>query len=346
MMKGSLKWLVAGCCAAAVVLVTGLSVGLRYYFDKKASCFDSEYVLYVYPDMTAQAVTDSLSAVAKRPGSIRRCAEAENLAERIKPGKYAIEPGFSAVYAVRMVANGWQTTHNLTLSGTIRTREKLAAAISRQMMMDSAAVMNALHDEELLAKFGFTPENVFAMFLPDTYQVYWTDSVESLFSRFKKEYDIFWTDERKQKAADLGLTPMEVSILASIVNGETLKVEDYPKIAGVYLNRLRKGIKLQACPTVCFCFDYKIDRVLKKHLQVDSPYNTYKHRGLPPAPISVPPKACIDAVLNPDEHGYLYFCASPEFDGTHRFAVTYREHLKNARDFQRALDARRKASGK
>ena len=131
--------------------------------------------------------------------------------------------------------------------------------------------------------------------------------------------------------------------MASIVSGETLKSFEYPVIAGVYLNRYRKGMKLQADPTVAFCFDYQLDRILKKHLTVDSPYNTYKYKGLPPAPINVPPKACIDAVLAPDVHKYIYFCASPDFDGTHRFAVTYSEHLKNARSFQRALTAKRKA---
>ena len=137
---------------------------------------------------------------------------------------------------------------------------------------------------------------------------------------------------------------MQVSIMASIVSGETLKTFEYPKIAGVYLNRFHKGMKLQADPTVCFCYDYTLDRVLRKHLTIDSPYNTYKYSGLPPAPINVPPKACIDAVLNPDSHGYIYFCASPSFDGTHRFAVTYSEHMKNAREFQRELTLRRRAA--
>ena len=137
---------------------------------------------------------------------------------------------------------------------------------------------------------------------------------------------------------------MQVSVMASIVSGETLKAFEYPVIAGVYLNRYKKGMKLQADPTVAFCHGYTLDRILKKHLTIDSPYNTYKYVGLPPAPINVPPKACIDAVLNPEQHKYIYFCANPAFDGTHRFAVTYTEHLKNAREFQRALTARRKAA--
>ena len=192
----------------------------------------------------------------------------------------------------------------------------------------------------MLAGYGFTPENVFALILPDTYQIDWTASVTDIFDRLKKEYDKFWTEERIRKAELQGLTPIEASIMASIVSGETLKDFEYPKIAGVYLNRLHKGHKLQADPTVCFCYDYTLDRVLKKHLQIDSPYNTYKYAG-PPAPINVPPKACIEAVLNPDEHGYFYFCASAAFDGTHKFAVTYGEHMKNAREFQRELTRRR-----
>ena len=167
-------------------------------------------------------------------------------------------------------------------------------------------------------------------------------AVKDIFDRLKKEYDVFWTQERRSAAQAQGLTPYEVSVMASIVSGETLKESEYPVIAGVYLNRLHKGMKLQADPTIAFCYDYTLDRILKKHLKVDSPYNTYKYKGLPPAPINVPPKACIEAVLHPDEHGYIYFCASPEFNGTHRFAVTYGEHLKNARAFQRALTQRQK----
>ena len=174
--------------------------------------------------------------------------------------------------------------------------------------------------------------------------MYWTATPHEKFSRYRKEYDAFWTEDRLAKADSLGLNQMEVSILASIVSGETLKSFEYPAIAAVYLNRLRIGMKLQADPTVAYCFEYKLNRILRVHTRVDSPYNTYRYAGLPPAPINVPPKACIDAVLNPDRHDYLYFCASPAFNGTHRFASTYREHLVNARAFQRALTARLRAA--
>jgi UPF0755 protein len=242
-----------------------------------------------------------------------------------------------------MLVFGWQTPQNMTLSGTLRKKDRIAQRISSQMMIDSASVADALNDEVFLAGYGFTPQNVFAMILPDTYEMYWTASIKDIFDRFKKEYDAFWTQERLAKAKALGLTPMEVSVMASIVSGETLTASEYPVIAGVYLNRWKKGMKLQADPTIAFCYDYTLDRILKKHLTVDSPYNTYKHVGLPPAPINVPPKACLEAVLNPQKHNYIYFCASPAFDGTHKFAVGYTEHLKNAKAFQRELTARRKA---
>ena len=328
---------------AVVVSVAGV-FAWRWYSDNRMPNFADTYVLYVYPDMTAAQVQDSLMARAGvvRPKSVGRCFEKMEVASKMKPGRYVIENTATSIYVARMLVFGWQTPQNMTLSGTIRTKGRLAQKISAQMMVDSLSVDAALNDSEFLARYGFTPENVFALFLPDTYQMYWTASVEDIFDRMKKEYDVFWNEERLSMAKAQKLSPMQVSILASIVSGETLKSFEYPKIAGVYLNRYRKGVKLQADPTVAFCFNYEPGRILKKHLKVDSPYNTYKYAGLPPAPINVPPKACLEAVLNPDKHGYMYFCASPAFDGTHRFAVTFSEHKKNAREFQRALTKRNK----
>lgn len=330
--------------AASVIVVLSAVFALRWYTDNRRPNFSEPHVLYVYPDMTADQVLDSLSSVAKRPRSLARAFDKMEVAAKMKPGRYVIDPSSPSIYVARMLNFGWQTPQKLTLSGTIRKKGVLAEKISRQMMVDSASVAQALDSAEFLASYGFTPENVFAMFLPDTYQMYWTASVTDIFDRMKKEYDAFWTPERQEKAAAQRLTPLQVSVVASIVSGETLKDFEYPLIAGVYLNRYRKGMRLQADPTVAFCFDYEPDRILKKHLTVDSPYNTYKYVGLPPAPINVPPKACLDAVLNPSDHRYIYFCASPDFDGTHRFAVSYSDHLKNARAFQRALTAKRKAN--
>lgn len=248
-------------------------------------------------------------------------------------------PSNTSVYVARMVSHGWQTPVKLVLSGTMRLQSGLARKIGNQMMLDSADVINALRDSALIASFGFDRKDVFALFIPDTYEIYWTESMKEVLTRQKAAYDAFWTDANKEKARLQGLSMIEVSILASIVNGETNYEPEMPAIAGVYLNRLRKGMLLQADPTVAYCFDYEPARILKKYLEVDSPFNTYKHAGLPPAPICVPSKAALEAVLNPDRHGYIYFCASPDFNGTHRFAVTLTEHLRNAREFQRALNA-------
>ncbi len=340
-----LKITVAGLAVAALLAgAAGFMFG-RYWSDNKKPNFSGKYVLYVRPEMTAQQVMDSLQAGAGtlRPRSVARAFKEMEVAQKMKPGRYVVEPSATSIYVARMLVFGWQTPQNLTLSGTLRTKGRIAQKIGAQMMVDSASVHNALDDKDFLAQYGFTPENVFALILPDTYEMYWTASVKDIFDRFKKEYDVFWTQERQEKAKAQGLSLMEVSIMASIVCGETLKEFEFPIIAGVYLNRYRKGMKLQADPTIAFCYDYTLDRILKKHLAIDSPYNTYKYAGLPPAPINVPSKGCLDAVLDPDRHGYIYFCASPAFDGTHRFAVTYSEHLKNARAFQRELTARRKA---
>ena len=341
--KAKILWTLA----AAMLLLGGVAafVAGRYYVDNKMPNFTQKHVLYVYPDMTVAQVMDSLhtGAGSIRPKSVERAFRKMDVAHAMKPGRYVVESSSSSIYVARMLVFGWQTPQNMTLSGTLRAKGRIAQRIGSQMLVDSAEVAQALNDEAFLSKYGFTPENVFALILPDTYEMYWTASVEEIFDRFKKEYDAFWTEERLAKAKAQGLSQMEVSIMASIVSGETLKAFEYPVIAGVYLNRYKIGMKLQADPTIAFCFDYTLDRILKKHLTVDSPYNTYKHVGLPPAPINVPPKACLEAVLDPQKHKYIYFCASPAFDGTHRFAVTYNEHLKNAREFQRALTARRKA---
>ena len=342
MMKKAL-WIIL---VVAVVLAGAAAFVLgRYYIDNKKPNFTEEYVLYVRPETTLGQIADSLQVRAGmiRPKSLERAFKEVDASSKLKPGRYVIDTTATSIYVARMLVFGWQTPQNLVLSGTMRNKGRIAKKISTQMMVDSASVAQALDSAEFLKGYGFTPENVFAMILPDTYQMYWTASVEDIFDRLKKEYDAFWTEDRLTKAKAQGLSKMQVSVMASIVSGETLEEFEYPVIAGVYLNRYKKKMKLQADPTIAFCFDYTLDRILKKHLTVDSPYNTYKHVGLPPAPINVPPKACLDAVLNPDKHGYIFFCASPSFDGTHRFAVTYSEHLKNAREFQRALTARNKA---
>lgn len=315
---------------------------LCWYIDNKLPNFSREAVVYVYPEMDSEEVLRCIadSAGVIRMRSLERAFKDKCVDQYLQPGKYVVKPESSSVYVARMLNNCWQTPASLVLSGTMRQKGAIARKISAQMMVDSTSVADALNDDEFLGKFGFSSVNVFSLFIPDTYEIYWTSSVEDIFRKQKEAYDAFWTEDRQKKAARLGLTKEEVSILASIVNGETNYEPEMPSVAGVYLNRLRIGMMLQADPTVAFCFDYKLKRVLNSHLEYDSPYNTYKYAGLPPGPISVPSKACLDAVLNPDPHGYLYFCANSDFSGTHKFASTYSEHLKNAREFQAELNRR------
>lgn len=328
--------------AATAVAVIAVCV-CNWLMDNRLPGFSERTELFIYPDTPVAEILDSLiaNAGAKWPGRLPKVFGKHQVATYCKPGHYVVEPGHTAVYVARMLNNGWQTPVKLVLSGTLRRRDEIARKISLQMMVDSAEVRNAMDDREFLKEFGFVPENVFALFVPDTYEMYWTASVKDIFSKQNEAYRAFWTEENKAKASKLGLTQMEVSVLASIVSGETHFVPEMPKIAGVYLNRLKRGMKLQADPTIAFCYDYQVNRILRRMLTVDSPYNTYRYAGLPPAPIYVPTRNTLDAVLNPDfGGGNLYFCADPSFDGSHRFARTYGEHLKNARAFQRALNAR------
>lgn len=335
---------------AAVLAVAAVACALVFgmlWTDHRASNFSRGQDLYIWPDTPVQQVFTSLvdSGVVIRPASLKRALKHEGLWDgeaKMKPGHYKVDGKVSSYYFARMLANGWQTPVRLTIAGTVRTKDAIASRISRQMMTDSVSVMRALNDSVLLSSFGFTPTNVFSMIIPDTYEVYWTSPPDSIFSVFNRAWKKFWTPENDAKAKALGLSRLEVSTLASIVSGETRYKPEMPSIAGVYLNRLRIGMLLQADPTVAYCFGYKPNRILLRHLEVDSPYNTYKYAGLPPGPICSPPRECLEAVLNPDRNGYLYFCASPALDGTHRFSSTYPGHLANAREFQKALNARNK----
>ena len=327
---------------AAAAIVGGVILW-NYLRDNKLPAFAQTTELYVYPDTPVQSVIDSLivNGAPKWPQRLSKVFADHSVETGMKPGHYVVPAGQPAVYVARMLNNGWQTPVKMTLSGTLRLRGEIARKISSQMMVDSASVRAAFEDKEMLAGFGFTPETVFAMLIPDTYEMYWTDDVKTIFARQKKAYDAFWTPENEAKAKSLGLSKMQVSIVASIVSGESNHVPEFNKIAGVYLNRLNKGMKLQADPTIAFCYGYTVRRIYRNMLSFESPYNTYKYAGLPPGPIYVPTKNTLNAVLNPDfGGGNLFFCADPSFNGSHRFAKTYGEHLQNARAFQKALNIR------
>ena len=327
----------------AALIVLGGIFAAGWWGDNRAGNPSADVELYVRPGTSAADVLAELGPQMRRPASLERVFRSKQVATYLKPGHYHFGRSASSVFIARSLNNGWQTPVNLTLAGSLRLKGEIARKISSQMLLDSAAVAAALNDKALLASYGFTPTTVFALFIPDTYKIYWTATMEEVLDMQKAAYDAFWTPERDAKARKLGLSRMDVSILASIVKGESNYQPDFAKLAGVYVNRLRRGMRLQSCPTVAFVFDYKKNRILNADLRVDSPYNTYTHDGLPPGPISVPDKAYLDAVLNPSTaEGYLYFCASPSFDGTHRFARTFAEHSANARAYQKALDARKR----
>ena len=338
-------WKLIVLLAALAVLVVLGAVGGRWYTDNRKPNFSESVHLYVRPQTTvAEVVAQIPDSIVVNRRSLTRVVRKGLADNDLKPGHYVLEKSKPSVYFVRMLRNGWQTPVNLVLSGTMRIKGLIARKIANQMMLDSSEVAQALGDSTLLSAYGFTPTDVFSLIIPDTYQVYWTASMKDILDKQKAAYDAFWTAENLAKAEAQGLTPKQVSIVASIVKGESNYVPEYPSIAGVYLNRLHQGMRLQADPTVAFCYGYTLNRILLKHLEYDSPYNTYRYDGLPPGPICVPDKPCLEAVLNPDRHGYLFFCASAAMDGTHKFAATYPEHLRNAHEFQRALDLAR--SGK
>ena len=263
-----------------------------------------------------------------------------NLDEGIEPGNYTFESGMTVIEVARTLKFGSDNAVRLTINNA-RTPEALAGRIARQIDADSVAVLSALRSESLIAELGFeSAEAMFSIFIPNTYEVYADISPEALVRRMYNESETFWdSEERQQQLERVGLTPLEVMTLASIVHEETNAREEMARIAGVYLNRLRIGMPLQADPTLKYAVgDPSIRRVLDAHKLVDSPYNTYMYAGLPPTPIAMPDVAAIEGVLNFEEHDYLYFCARPEMDGRHNFARTLREHNRNAEAYHRALD--------
>lgn len=259
----------------------------------------------------------------------------------VKPGRYKLEQGMSNNELVNLLRSGEQDPVMVTFNN-VRFKEDLAGKVGQFIEADSTEIIALLNSNSFVSTYGFNTSTFLTLFLPNTYEFWWNTSAEDFVKRMAAEYRKFWTTERIQKARNLGLSQSEVSILASIVQKETNKNDEKPTVAGVYLNRLRKGMLLQADPTLVYANrDFSARRVLNRHKKIDSPYNTYKYKGLPPGPICLPSITSIDAVLNAQTHGYLFFCAKADGSGYHTFAKTYREHLKNAHEFQRELNRRK-----
>jgi UPF0755 protein len=268
-------------------------------------------------------------------------AERKNYKKNIKPGRYLIHADMGNNELINLLRSGEQSPVKLTFHN-VRIKEQLAGIVARQIEADSLSIISLLNSADIMNKYGLTTETSKLLFIPNTYEVYWNTSAEQLLERMYREYNAFWNETRLARAQKLNMTTAQVATLASIVQQETIKADEYARVAGVYINRLKRNIKLQADPTVVFAVgDFTIRRVLNSHLAIDSPYNTYKYAGLPPGPIALPNPRVIDGVLNYENHDYLFFCAKDDFSGYHAFARTYSQHLANARRYQRALNERR-----
>lgn len=298
------------------------------------------FALLIPKGSTFESVLDTLEKhkLIRDELSFRFLAKVFNYPARVKPGRYLIYETTGNWELIRKLRNGSQDALKITISN-IRLKEDLAGKLGRQLAYDSATIYHLLDSSTIVEPLGFTKETIPCLFIPDTYEVYWTTTFDDFLVKMKKSYDRFWTEKRIQEAKALGLTPTEVGILASIVYGESKESSEQARIAGVYWNRLQVNMPLQADPTIVFAWkDFTIKRVTGRYTAINSPFNTYRLSGLPPGPISIPNPKVMDKVLQLEKHDYLYFCAKEDFSGFHNFAVSYPEHLQNAAKYQKALD--------
>lgn len=322
-----------------LLLILGL---LTYYAFSSVSNVATTQYIYIDEDDTQDSVIAKIQPFANLIGmtTLNTLIRHSGYSENIRTGRYAIEPGDGPITIFRRLRSGRQTSLNLTIPES-RTMDRLAAILSNKLMLDSATIAEALTSQEVCEKLGYDTCTIAAMFVPNTYDVYWNMSIDELLQRMQKEHDRFWKGDREAKAAEMQMTPIEVCTLASIIDEETSNNAEKPMIAGMYLNRLKEGMPLQADPTIKFALkQFELKRIYNKLLNTESPYNTYRNEGLPPGPIKIASIKGIDAVLNYTSHDYLYMCAKEDFSGTHNFARTYQEHLKNADKYTKALNER------
>jgi UPF0755 protein len=337
------KWIII-----LIVLTLSTSIWFGYDFYRKfyvpnINLTSEKWELFIPTGAQYEDVMKMLqeSGRVKNMRTLEWMARQMNYPKHVSPGRYIIRPNMTNRELILLLRSASQSPVRLTLN-KFRTKATLAGFVSKKIEADSADLMELLNDPIYLATKGFTKDNIMVIFLHNTYEFYWNTDAEEFIERMIKEYKKYWNEERTAKAARQGLTPESAIILASIVEEETNITREKPLIAGVYLNRLRKNMKLQADPTVRFALnDFNIKRVLLSHLTVDSPYNTYLYEGLPPGPICTPSPSSIHAVLMPAVHDYYFFCAKEDFSGEHYFARTHAEHIQNARRYRDSLDIKK-----
>ncbi len=324
-------------CIAAAAIVVIAAVAVLPFFLSGA---DNDEWIYIRPDMTEEALADSLKTKLGDSYATKILALSSYRPVVHRIGAYRIAKGMSPFRAWRNMSSRAQTPVKFSFNN-LRTVDDFSEYCSKKLCMKKEDMLSLLTDSAECASLGFNRQTIPAMLLSDTYEVYWTVEPKALLNKINDNYKSFWTDARRSKAEKEGLTPVDVATLASIVDGETANSGEKGMVARLYINRLHKGMKLQSDPTVKFALnDPSIKRILHKHLFVKSPYNTYMLPGLPPGPIRLPEKKTIDAVLNAPQHDYIYMCANADFSGTHVFTSSYEEHTANARRYQAELNRR------
>ena len=327
-----------------LVVVVGLCAGLGYYYILAPNTsVKDDGIIYLRDNSSISQVLDTL----RRHGYIENAytpsavAKLKRFASPVKSGRYKIRNGMNNNELINMFRSGNQYPVYFTFNN-MRTLDEFVEEAHEKLGTSKEELLTLLKDSDVLADLGFDSTTIMAMFIPNTYQIYWKTPALDLLKRMKKEYHRFWNEDRMAKASVIRLSPEEVITLASIIEEETVKPEEYPVIAGVYINRLNRGIKLDACPTLKFVLgDFTISRILDRYLKIDSPYNTYMYAGLPPGPIRMASIKVIDSVLNYQKHDYLYFCAKSDFSGYHNFSKTLRQHNIYAREYHQELNKRK-----
>jgi len=338
---------------AALIIIISVIIGLiavypqgkMYFYGKKTSNQTEDISFYIATGATFEQVLDSLKEkqIIEDKAAFKEYANYRNLKQStVRSGKYEFPKNVTYSKIVEDLRQGNGEKETQVTFNNARTKKELAEKIAATIELTPEDILKRITDEKYTSQFGFTPTTINTMFIPNTYNVYWDISADDLIAKLATEYKRFWTAERKAKAQELGLSQTEVSTLASIVVCETIKLDEAPKIAGVYVNRLRRGIPLDADPTLVWIMgDFTVKRILNKDKELDSPYNTYKNLGLPPGPIYIPSVEYIDAVLNYEKHEYIFFCAKEDFSGYSNFAKTNRQHEINAAKYHKALNERK-----
>lgn len=328
---------------ALIIIVALAATGVFYYLRLYGpNVTDQQEYLYIRTGSNFEDVYKTIreQGIVRDSTTFMWAANNKKYTTRVKPGRYRLKSGMSNRDLLNMLISGRQEPVKVALKN-LRMKENFAGYISKKLEADSISIISLLDSTEYQHKLGFTKDNIYVIVLPNTYEFYWNATPKKIMAHLYGAYQKFWTPERKQKAEAIGLTPVKVSILASIVDAEALHDGEMPAIAGLYLNRLKKGMKLESDPTVIFAAnDFTIHRVLNKQLTIVSPYNTYMNAGLPPGPIMMPSINAINSVLDYQHNNYIYMCAKDDFSGYHNFATTMAQHQINAQKFRKALDER------